>query len=190
MPLSLPSSLVGVAYTPEQVVSTLELIGATVTVAGDVATVIPPTWRPDLTDGPIFRVGTWVQLHNDSINAVSTALLTLVTIILVWVAIRQFTTTRAQLRAYVSVNLDKSRAPIINAQTGPTVVLVAKNSGQTPAFAASHWVMQGIGPYPNPNPLDDPGKDLAFGKADIAIGGAISLVPSSLALSLQRKSLG
>ncbi|MCU1417105.1 MAG: phenylalanine--tRNA ligase subunit beta, partial [Schumannella sp.] len=52
MPLSLPTSLVGVDYTAEQVVSTLELIGATVTVAADTATVTPPTWRPDLTDGP------------------------------------------------------------------------------------------------------------------------------------------
>ncbi|HEV7743252.1 MAG TPA: phenylalanine--tRNA ligase subunit beta [Pseudolysinimonas sp.] len=52
MPLSLPTSLVGVDYTAEQVVSTLELIGATVTVTADIATVTPPTWRPDLTDGP------------------------------------------------------------------------------------------------------------------------------------------
>ena len=50
LPLSFPSSIVGVEYAPEQVVSTLELIGATVSVTGDVATVTPPTWRPDLTD--------------------------------------------------------------------------------------------------------------------------------------------
>ncbi|MGN6503867.1 MAG: phenylalanine--tRNA ligase subunit beta, partial [Pseudolysinimonas sp.] len=52
MPLSLPSSLVGVDYTAEQIVDTLKLIGAEVTVSGDVATVVPPTWRPDLIDGP------------------------------------------------------------------------------------------------------------------------------------------
>jgi phenylalanyl-tRNA synthetase beta chain len=52
MALALPTSLVGVDYTTEQVVSTLELIGATVVVSGDTATVTPPTWRPDLTDGP------------------------------------------------------------------------------------------------------------------------------------------
>jgi len=52
MSLSLPSSLVGVEYTAEQVVSTLELIGAAVAVKGDIATVTPPTWRPDLNDGP------------------------------------------------------------------------------------------------------------------------------------------
>ena len=50
LPLAFPAAIVGVEYTPEQVVSTLELIGATVSVAGDVATVTPPTWRPDLTD--------------------------------------------------------------------------------------------------------------------------------------------
>jgi phenylalanyl-tRNA synthetase beta chain len=52
MPLSLPTALVGVEYTPDQIVSTLEMIGASVSVKGDVATVTPPTWRPDLTDGP------------------------------------------------------------------------------------------------------------------------------------------
>lgn len=52
MPLSLPASLVGVDYSRDQVVSTLELIGCTVAVSGEVATVTPPTWRPDLVDGP------------------------------------------------------------------------------------------------------------------------------------------
>jgi phenylalanyl-tRNA synthetase beta chain len=52
MALSLPTSLVGVEYTTKQITDTLEMIGATVRVSGDVATVTPPTWRPDLTDGP------------------------------------------------------------------------------------------------------------------------------------------
>jgi phenylalanyl-tRNA synthetase beta chain len=52
MPLALPTSLVGVDYSEGQVVDTLEMIGATVAVTGGVATVTPPTWRPDLTDGP------------------------------------------------------------------------------------------------------------------------------------------
>jgi phenylalanyl-tRNA synthetase beta chain len=52
MPLSLPTSLVGVEYSTEQIVSTLQMIGADVAVAGQIATVTPPTWRPDLTDGP------------------------------------------------------------------------------------------------------------------------------------------
>lgn len=52
LPLSLPTSLVGVEYTTQQITETLEMIGAEVTVSGELATVIPPTWRPDLTDGP------------------------------------------------------------------------------------------------------------------------------------------
>ncbi|TPW70283.1 phenylalanine--tRNA ligase subunit beta [Schumannella sp. 10F1B-5-1] len=55
--LDLPTRIVGVDYTAEQVVATLQLIGATVEVHGDLAltataTVTPPTWRPDLIDGP------------------------------------------------------------------------------------------------------------------------------------------
>jgi phenylalanyl-tRNA synthetase beta chain len=51
-----PTRLVGVDYTPEQVRSTLEEIGCTVTDAASVAepvetlTVTPPSWRPDLTE--------------------------------------------------------------------------------------------------------------------------------------------
>jgi phenylalanyl-tRNA synthetase beta chain len=46
LPLAFPAAIVGVEYTPQQVVSTLELIGATVSVSGEVATVTPPSWRP------------------------------------------------------------------------------------------------------------------------------------------------
>ncbi|MEV0893486.1 phenylalanine--tRNA ligase subunit beta [Promicromonospora sp. NPDC050262] len=46
-----PTRLSGVEYTPEQVRSTLEEIGATVEGAGGaVLTVTPPSWRPDLTE--------------------------------------------------------------------------------------------------------------------------------------------
>ncbi|TDB72798.1 phenylalanine--tRNA ligase subunit beta [Micromonospora sp. KC723] len=67
LPADLPSRRVGVAYPPERVVSLLEQVGCTVargpdrlaedpgevgvaTGGGDVLTVTPPTWRPDLTD--------------------------------------------------------------------------------------------------------------------------------------------
>ncbi|SCL25335.1 phenylalanyl-tRNA synthetase beta subunit [Micromonospora rhizosphaerae] len=67
MPADLPSRRVGVAYSPERVVALLEQVGCTVVrgadrlgedpgevgVAagtGDVLTVTPPSWRPDLTD--------------------------------------------------------------------------------------------------------------------------------------------
>ncbi|WP_406043828.1 phenylalanine--tRNA ligase subunit beta [Micromonospora sp. NBC_00898] len=68
LPVDLPSRRVGVAYSPERVVALLEQVGCTVArgtdrlaedpgevgVAaaggGEVLTVTPPTWRPDLTD--------------------------------------------------------------------------------------------------------------------------------------------
>jgi len=53
--LGLPTALVGVEYTPEQITSTLELIGATVVASkskSPAVSVTPPTWRPDLTDPP------------------------------------------------------------------------------------------------------------------------------------------
>ncbi|TDC39220.1 phenylalanine--tRNA ligase subunit beta [Micromonospora sp. KC213] len=67
LPVDLPSRRVGVTYPPERVVALLEQVGCTVVrgpdrlaedpgevgVAaggGDVLTVTPPTWRPDLTD--------------------------------------------------------------------------------------------------------------------------------------------
>ncbi|WP_320067914.1 phenylalanine--tRNA ligase subunit beta [Micromonospora sp. RTGN7] len=68
LPADLPSRRVGVSYSPERVVSLLEQVGCTVTrgtdrlgedpgsaavpAAGgaDVLTVVPPSWRPDLTD--------------------------------------------------------------------------------------------------------------------------------------------
>jgi phenylalanyl-tRNA synthetase beta chain len=68
LPADLPSRRVGVTYSPERVVSLLEQVGCHVTrgadrlgedpgVAGvpaaggaDVLTVVPPSWRPDLTD--------------------------------------------------------------------------------------------------------------------------------------------
>jgi phenylalanyl-tRNA synthetase beta chain len=46
------SSLIGVEYTPEEVRSSLEMIGATVADAEGGLSVTPPTWRPDLTDAP------------------------------------------------------------------------------------------------------------------------------------------
>ena len=50
LPLGRAASVIGVEYTRDEVVGTLELIGAEVVVDGDVATVTPPGWRPDLVD--------------------------------------------------------------------------------------------------------------------------------------------
>jgi len=50
--VTLPTRLVGVEYTSEQVVETLRQIGCAVDSAGSPGTVVvtPPTWRPDLTE--------------------------------------------------------------------------------------------------------------------------------------------
>ncbi|RIK11708.1 MAG: phenylalanine--tRNA ligase subunit beta, partial [Acidobacteria bacterium] len=54
--LGMPTAYVGVDYGPERVVELLETIGCTVTPADEdgpgTARVVPPTWRPDLTDAP------------------------------------------------------------------------------------------------------------------------------------------
>ena len=50
--LILPTRLVGVAYDEDQVVDVLRQIGCAVEVSGGRARVVPPTWRPDLTNGP------------------------------------------------------------------------------------------------------------------------------------------
>lgn len=50
LPLERAGAVVGVSYTREEIVGTLELIGARVEADGDVLTVTPPSWRPDLID--------------------------------------------------------------------------------------------------------------------------------------------
>ncbi len=49
MDLAFPARLVGVEYSPEQVVSTLEEIGCNVQQVGNAISVLPPSWRPDIT---------------------------------------------------------------------------------------------------------------------------------------------
>ena len=48
-PLGFSSELVGVNYSPEQVLGVLREIGCEVSVSGDEALVTPPSWRPDIT---------------------------------------------------------------------------------------------------------------------------------------------
>ncbi|MCS0499348.1 phenylalanine--tRNA ligase subunit beta [Protaetiibacter mangrovi] len=50
LPLDRAASVIGVPYTRDEVIGTLRLIGATVELDGDIATVTPPSWRPDLID--------------------------------------------------------------------------------------------------------------------------------------------
>ncbi|MGM1016737.1 MAG: phenylalanine--tRNA ligase subunit beta [Actinomycetota bacterium] len=50
LPAGFVSGLIGVDYTEEEIVDALETIGAEVTDLGGDWHVIPPSWRPDLTD--------------------------------------------------------------------------------------------------------------------------------------------
>jgi phenylalanyl-tRNA synthetase beta chain len=50
---TLPTRYIGLDYPREEVLATLAAIGCTVEArAGDVVSVLAPSWRPDLTDGP------------------------------------------------------------------------------------------------------------------------------------------
>ncbi|MFT4258097.1 phenylalanine--tRNA ligase subunit beta [Microbacterium sp.] len=50
LPAGFVQSLIGVDYTDAEITGALETIGAEVTASGEGWAVIPPTWRPDLTD--------------------------------------------------------------------------------------------------------------------------------------------
>ena len=50
LPKAFASQLIGVEYTDAEVTGALETIGCEVTDSGDAWEVIPPSWRPDLTD--------------------------------------------------------------------------------------------------------------------------------------------
>ena len=51
--LTLPTRLVGLEYPRSEVLATLRAIGCAVEEGdGDTVSVLPPSWRPDLTDGP------------------------------------------------------------------------------------------------------------------------------------------
>ncbi len=49
---ALPTHYVGLEYPREEVAATLRAIGCRVEDSGETLTVLPPTWRPDLVDGP------------------------------------------------------------------------------------------------------------------------------------------
>ncbi|MGA4508736.1 phenylalanine--tRNA ligase subunit beta [Propionibacteriaceae bacterium G1746] len=62
----LPQTIMGFPIGREQVISTLEASGVHVTAIGDVLTVVPPTWRPDLVDAYDYveEVGTKLGYEN------------------------------------------------------------------------------------------------------------------------------
>lgn len=84
--------------------------------------------------------GIFTEQHSGAITASATILLLVVTALLGWIAYMQFTTTRAQLRAYLSVVIGQrghtqDRAHNILFEGSPVI----QNNGQTPAYKVRVW---------------------------------------------------
>jgi hypothetical protein len=94
----------------------------------------------------IYCAGTFIDQNRDSIIALATMLLALVTGGLVWVAYQQFKTPRAQLRAYLSVVIGsgayQDRSRNIRFEGAPTL----RNNGQTPAYKVRFEIRAAIIP--------------------------------------------
>src|SRR5262249_20928665 len=76
----------------------------------------------------------WLDAQNAIITALATVLLAISTPVLVWSGVQQHKTTRAQLRAYLSVVIGtavyQERDKNLRFEAKPTIV----NTGQTPAY--------------------------------------------------------
>jgi len=98
--------------------------------------------------------GKWANDNNSAITAISTLLLFLVTAGLVWVAHRQHTTARAELRAYVFVTKCKVTHVVEgDGQGAAEAVVVIKNAGQTPARGVTNITGFAFDQYPPPPTL-------------------------------------
>jgi hypothetical protein len=119
-------------------------------------------------NSPIFVLKTvrWISKHHIAIEAFSAALLPFVTVILGWIAYRQFTTTHAQLRAYVMV--DAAALKGLRPGEKPIARLSIKNSGQTPALNLTHWCMMGFDKYPISHPIDTGEEDSQMPRRPLA----------------------
>jgi hypothetical protein len=105
-----------------------------------------PVSHPSRID--IYAVCTMRFANNNgnAITALATVLLALVTGLLVWIVWLQFSTSRAQLRAYVFIEtagiFDGPTWATADVPAGsgcPGSHLVIKNFGQTPAYDVRHW---------------------------------------------------
>jgi hypothetical protein len=92
----------------------------------------------------IYIVCEWLDIHNGAVTGVATVLLTVITGGLVILGRDQGKTTRAQLRAYISV---RARVPLI--EDGRTrCECIIKNTGATPAYRVRDSLAVWIGRYP------------------------------------------
>jgi hypothetical protein len=116
--------------------------------------IINPTgWRLFLHCG-----GAYTSVNADAIMALFTALLTVITVGLGWIALEQGSTTRAQLRAYVSANAKCSKStepnPFVISITNTrnwVAHFVMSNVGQTPAFKVDGLGYLDVLPEPLPD---------------------------------------
>jgi hypothetical protein len=109
----------------------------------------PPQGVPGLVGIPNYWdcVGRFVFDENPAITAIATALLTVVTMGLLWVGYMQIRTTRAELRAYVFAR--PIGIPDTDETDCPFVHLEMKNSGKTPAYDVTHWTCLNVDDYPD-----------------------------------------
>lgn len=108
-----------------------------------------PHGGPSLVAIPSYWdcLGQFVTDDNPAITALSTVLLTIVTIGLLWVGYVQIRTTRAELRAYVFAR--PIGIPDTDETDCPKIHLVMKNSGQTPAYDVTHWTCLDVDDHPD-----------------------------------------
>jgi hypothetical protein len=146
--------------------------------------------RADLNRG---CVGDFAEKNNGSITALSTVFLTLVTGGLVWIGHQQIATSRAQLRAYVSV----SSALITNVADGSGMLeaqVVIKNGGQTPAYDVinvSGFAAERYPPPPTPNLIISDRQFSAPGRTRESLGpgaNSISITPAGRLFTVPEKA--
>ena len=86
----------------------------------------------------------WLDAHNAIITALATVLLAIITLGLVWSGVQQHKTTRAQLRAYLSVIIGtavyQERDKNFRFEAKPAIV----NNGQTPAYNVRYRIKADI----------------------------------------------
>jgi hypothetical protein len=117
----------------------------------------------------------FADLHNALITALSTVLLTVITLGLILSGVDQQATTRAQLRAYVMI--ESVAITGISDGQKPDVHISIKNSGQTPASYVTHWAKLGCTTFPEmsgPIPRRDPSETLP--ESAMAPGAILNII--------------
>jgi hypothetical protein len=130
---------------------------------------------PSLIRTVFCWTGNFIDANHDDISAVSTVIIAIFTIILVFATSFLYSATRAlvreaedtaerQLRAYVFVcKSSREGAP----SPSPEFRIVIKNFGQTPARKGTYWVSSRIAEYSSVTEFDRP-NDAGSGRFELA----------------------